>query len=122
VRVVYVSQTLSLCALEALVHFGIDDAPEDFSALSVNVPDGLGVEQLELSRLPGDWRTYPAPAALQELGTEWARSGRTLLLSVPSAVIPAERNFLINPLHPDFGKLGFGKPEPFSFDPRLLHP
>jgi RES domain-containing protein len=40
-------------------------------------------------------------------------------LSVPSAVVPPERNYLLNPAHRDFTKIRIGKPEPFHFDPRL---
>ncbi|MBI2497892.1 MAG: RES domain-containing protein, partial [Opitutae bacterium] len=40
-------------------------------------------------------------------------------LRVPSVVVPGEFNYLLNPAHPDFKRVKIGKPEPFSFDPRL---
>jgi RES domain-containing protein len=52
-------------------------------------------------------------------GERWLTQGRTAALSVPSAVIPQERNFIINPSHDDFGMIQVGRPENFSFDPRM---
>jgi len=53
------------------------------------------------------------------MGTDWARKARTAVLSVPSAVVPEDRNYVLNPAHPDFRKIRAGKPQPFSFDPRM---
>ena len=64
----------------------------------------------------------PPPEALAELGSGWISAARTAVLSVPSAVVPRERNYLLNPAHPDFGKIRRGSPEPFSLDSRLRPP
>lgn len=74
---------------------------------------------VEVRRLPTNWRAYPAPASRADLGTRWIREGKTALLGVPSAVIPAESNYLINPQHPDVKAIRLGPPTPFSFDPRM---
>ncbi len=71
------------------------------------------------SELPANWRRYPAPDALADLGTRWAHELRTPVLAVPSAVIPQELNYLLNPRHSDFKRIRVGKPEAFRFDPRL---
>jgi hypothetical protein len=34
-------------------------------------------------------------------------------------VVPGERNFLLNPAHPDFRKIRAGRPEKFALDARL---
>ena len=57
---------------------------------------------------------------LQTLGNDWLQERKTCILSVPSAVVPAERNFLINPLHPDFSKISIGEAEFLEMDVRLL--
>ncbi|MBI5482311.1 MAG: RES family NAD+ phosphorylase [Deltaproteobacteria bacterium] len=44
------------------------------------------------------------------------------MLAVPSAVVPQEWNYLLNPLHPDFGRLKLLPPEPFTIDPRMWKP
>jgi RES domain-containing protein len=69
--------------------------------------------------LPRHWRRYPPPAALRDLGTQWAAAKETAVLTVPSVVIPAETNYLLNPAHPAFGRIRIGDPEPFAFDPRM---
>jgi RES domain-containing protein len=56
------------------------------------------------------------------IGDAWVMSAASLLLEVPSAVIPFEQNYLLNPAHPAMGSLHIGKPQAFSFDPRLLGP
>jgi RES domain-containing protein len=48
------------------------------------------------------------------------RASRSAVLAVPSVIVPGEPNLLLNPAHADFKSIAIGKPEPFSFDPRLL--
>jgi RES domain-containing protein len=96
-----------------------DDAPEDLVVVPVDIPDDVDVTEVTARSLPGDWRSIPAPARLQRLGADWVRAGKTAVLSVPSAVVPRERNYVFNPRHPDFARLKRGKPEPFRIDPRL---
>ena len=119
VPMVYTASTLSLAALEALVHFVIDTAPLDYVALTIRVPDAA-VERVATNALPADWNATLASAACQELGARWAAEGRSLGLAVPSAVVPSEDNILLNPLHPDFAEVSLEKEEPFLFDSRLL--
>ena len=69
--------------------------------------------------LPADWRTFPPPSALAAIGEQWFHASRTAVLSVPSVVIPHERNFVLNPIHREFSQLSIGRSEPFSFDPRM---
>ncbi|UCF45720.1 MAG: RES family NAD+ phosphorylase, partial [Myxococcales bacterium] len=116
---VHTASTLSLAALEALVHFAIDTAPLDYVALTIRVPDDA-VERVAANTLPADWNAPVAPAACQELGARWAAEARSLGLAVPSAVVPSEYNILLNPLHPDSAKVTLEKQEPFLFDSRLF--
>jgi RES domain-containing protein len=70
--------------------------------------------------LPKDWRQEPPPPSLQQLGDDWVKSGASVILAVPSVVIPRELNYLINPRHPGFAKLKIEKPADFAFDQRLF--
>lgn len=117
--VAYCSATLSLAVLEYFVHLEPDLAPPDLVTAAAELPVGLSIETLEIEALPPDWRTYPAPEKLKDLGTGWIRSGRTAVLLVPSAVIPHEMNVLLNPAHPDFSRITPLQAQPFSFDPRM---
>ncbi len=119
-RVVYASATLSLAVLELLVHVEPDTLPDDPVAFCIVIPDDIRIEHLETAQLPRDWRAYPASDATQAIGTRWVNDGKTALLSVPSAIVPLERNYLINPSHPEFARLRIPKPEPLQLDPRLF--
>lgn len=116
---VYTAATLSLAVLELLVHLEPEELPEGLVSVSAAIPENLEVETIPEADLPRGWRRYPAPEELQRLGTSWIESGRTAVLSVPSAVIPQERNYLLNPRHPAFGRIRIDKPQVFHFDPRM---
>jgi RES domain-containing protein len=118
VAVVDTSATRSLAALETLVRL---NPPVMFSYRSIRIEfDEAWVGHLPLAALPSDWKTEPPPISTRQLGDAWARSLRSAILAVPSAMIPEELNYLLNPAHPDFKNIAIGKPVPFTFDPRLL--
>jgi RES domain-containing protein len=116
---VYTAATLSLCALEYLVHVEPALAPAEMVAIAAEVPGAVRLAEVAAATLPPDWREYPAPERLQDIGTDWIRSAATVGLWIPSAVIPHERNLLLNPAHPDFSRIRLRAPAPFAFDPRL---
>ena len=118
--VVYASASLSLAALELLVHCDPALLPDDLVALAIEIPDGLLARRIEAARLGRAWRRHPAPESLAQLGDAWARDRACAVLSVPSAVVPGERNFLLNPAHPDFRKIRAGRPKRFALDARLV--
>jgi RES domain-containing protein len=119
VPAVFTSATLSLAALERFVHTDSDLEPADLVAIPVDISHAIAIESIDLTRLPADWRTFPPPPALTAIGDQWFRASRTAVLSVPSVVIPHERNFALNPTHREFPRLMIGRREPFSFDPRM---
>ena len=119
VRAVYASETISLATLEALVHVDPADAPTDLVVIPVDIPDDLAVTHVTLRVLPRNWRSAPGPTRLQQVGVNWVRAGKTAVLSVPSVLVPQERNYLLNPEHPDFARIKHGRPQPFSIDLRL---
>lgn len=91
-------------------------------AVSADLPDSVSRQEVRLAELPRNWRAYPAPEAVRDLGTRWAEAGRTAVLIVPSVVIPRERNYLLNPVHPEFKLVRVGTPEEFTFDARMWKP
>ena len=118
-RMVYVAGSVSLAVLEVLVHLGDVGVLTSYSLCAVEFEDGL-IEPLDRSKLPADWRSYPAPPGSREIGDAWVKGGSSVILEVPSAVVERESNYLINPAHPDFASVNVGEPEPFEFDSRLL--
>ena len=118
--IVYTASSAALAALEVLVHVDPLTAPADLRLLAIELPDDLSIEVIEPITLPDGWHSVPAPAALQTIGSSWLTSGRTAALNVPSAVIKVERNFLLNPRHPEVQRVRILSDEAFSFDTRLL--
>lgn len=113
-RVVYGSLSYACAMLEILVHLGGEHLPKHFVDVTLDIPDEVAVET---ARLPSGWRAKPVQTS--ELGDEWAASGRTVALLVPSAVAKNETNVLLNPLHQDFSRLVASKPMPVVWDARL---
>ena len=117
--VVYASSSRSLAVLEFLVHVPMALAPENLSILEINIIETVEIESVNKSQLPLNWRDYPAPEQLANIGTKWLKSKSSLLLEIPSAVVEKEVNILINPLHEDIKNVNLVSIEKFSFDPRL---
>jgi RES domain-containing protein len=118
--VVYTSGTLSLAALEYLVHVDSDILPDALVSVRATIPDSLKMEAINTANLPVDWKEKMIPVSLQQLGTDWANHAKSPVLKVPSVVIEHEWNYVLNPLHPDFSKISWDASIGFSFDPRLL--
>ena len=119
VRVVYTSSSLALAVLESVVNAGRDSLPDDLIRIEIEIPGRLTIERVDFADLPPNWRTYPAPPELAALGELWAREMRTPVLQVPSAVVPEEFNFLLNPAHPSAAEIEVVTARSFAFDPRL---
>lgn len=119
VRVVYVASSGALATLEILIHVS---EPDDLYRIPyVLIPVDFEAELLsESSSLPRRWHQDPPPVEAAAVGDQWVESQTSVLLKAPSAVIRSEFNYLINPLHPLFGELVIGAPEPFRFDSRLI--
>jgi RES domain-containing protein len=121
-RVVYMSENRSLAVLEILVHLS-DVLPDKYVLGSADLPDDVSPEVLTDKELPENWATLVVGEqhTTRQLGDEWLRRGNSAVLSVPS-VTSGERNFLLNPEHPQFRQINFHDPVLFRFDIRLLRP
>lgn len=117
---VYVADSLALAALESLVRLPHSETHPSYVAIRCEFPEEL-VWLIEENHVPPDWRDSPAIGELREIGDGWAAKQRTAVMSVPSAIIPQERNYLLNPAHPGFARISVGEAEPFVFDIRLLN-
>jgi len=116
-HVVYTSDSPSLAVLEILVN-----APgllPLYSLISCAFDDSLATD---IGQLPDGWQRLvdPSWAPLQALGSAWYESRRSAVLRVPSAVIPDQKNYILNVLHPDFAKITIGPPRHIETDFRLI--
>jgi len=117
---IYISGSRSLAALEFLVHVPMALAPENLSIVEINIQKNVKRELITENQLPSNWRDYPAPGQLANIGTNWIKANSSLLLDIPSAVVDKEINTLINPLHPDIKHINVAIMEKFLFDSRLF--
>lgn len=113
-QVIYAAASLALAMLERLVQ---RRELGGTMLVEARVPDDIPVEQL--AELPPGWRQIGSPEA-RAIGTGWLRSRRAVLLAVPSAIVPRERNILVNPDHPDAARIAVSAPERLDWDSRLF--
>jgi RES domain-containing protein len=119
-RLAYTSEHLSLAMIEYFVHIESEDAPKDLMVVTANIPDNVSRISISRKQLPANWRQSPAPAQLTTIGDEFVRADHAAILIVPSALAPAESNWLINPQHPDFSRIRVNLAEPFDYDSRFF--
>lgn len=117
-RVVYAAGSVSLATLELIAQVSRPARLREYALIACAFPEAI-VEDLDPANLPPDWHTYPPPPAVQQLGDAWLKSGVSAVLKVPSAVIPSEFNYILDPEHSDFGSVAIGLPKPFNLDWRL---
>ena len=118
VRIGSTSTSRPLAVLEMLVHVTRENVPEDVILIPIDVPAAL-IDELEAP--PKNWNALPWSDPGRHTGDKWAREKKSAALLVPSVVLPAERNLLINPLHPEFSKVKVHAPEIHAIDRRLLN-
>jgi len=106
--------------VEYFVHMDREDLPKDLVVVTAEIPDNVSRTSISAKQLPANWRQSPAPAELAEIGDRFIRDRRTAILIVPSALAPAESNWLINPRHADFSKIRVHPAESFEYDPRFF--
>jgi RES domain-containing protein len=95
----------------------MEDLPITFRYLEIEVPDSLATASVEAGALISGWKNDVEKT--RRAGDEWLRAGRTALLQVPCAVVPATWNTLLNPEHPDSGQIRIVRIHGFAVDPRL---
>jgi RES domain-containing protein len=118
VAMVYTAGSQSLAMLEMLAQD--DPLRASYVMIPAVLPAQLRIERIAAGQLDADWRDPRAREQLREIGSDWARRCSSAVLAVPSAVIPSEFNYLLNPLHPAFARIQIGEPTQFVTDPRLF--
>jgi RES domain-containing protein len=114
--IVYLAETPASALLEVCVHTSANDVPPDFTLLKLEGPD-LNVPSIETKELPQDWRSRVE--VTRDLGTAWLKRSESVLLRVPSALVPETVNFLFNPSDTQAKKFHITHAFSYPFDPRL---
>ncbi|MCU0348898.1 MAG: RES family NAD+ phosphorylase [Saprospiraceae bacterium] len=117
--VLYTAGSRALACLENVVHRNSRGLNQLFKTMVIAVPDDVLVLKISEADLPDGWHEFNNYHITQQLGDEWLDGMKSAVLAVPSAIIPAEQNFLFNPQHPDFQKIKLLQTEDFVFDPRI---
>ena len=118
VPVVYSASTRSLAMLEMLVQ----DQPlrARYVIIAARIPLNLRIERIANSALPGEWSTPGRADELRAMGAQWITRAKSAVLCVPSAVVTSEFNYLLNPAHAEFARIGRTAAETLTTDRRLV--
>ncbi|MEH6348417.1 MAG: RES family NAD+ phosphorylase [Bermanella sp.] len=120
IPVVYLAESPALAMLEVLVHFEIDagEVPKGYQLLEVALEDS---DELSLTLsdefLVDDWKDDLE--FTRTIGDEWLTSSSSLLLKVPSIIVPNSYNYLFNPRHPEAKNAVIKLATKHPYDPRL---
>ncbi len=117
--VLYISDSLSLAALEVFIYLGPSHRGMTFATFHIEIPDRVSMDSLARDKLPKNWRDEPPPDACKDIGTDWAKGGTSALLELPSVIVPVQKNYVINIAHPDYRFFQIEREDDFSFDPRM---
>lgn len=102
-KVIYTGSSRSLSTLELVVHRNAIEPEEPYKVMVIHIPDNDNLfRQVKIADLPVNWKSMAAYSVLQQIGSNWYKQQDSLVLKIPSAVIPQEYNYLINTIHPDF--------------------
>ena len=120
IELVYTARNRALAMAEIVVHLTLATLPQDFLMMTISIPDDINMKIIREEDLPIGWNDFPYRTSSQAVGDEFARSNKTCLLQVPSAVVLGEHNILINPKHKDFSRIKIVETVDFPFDKRIF--
>ncbi|MBC6368296.1 RES family NAD+ phosphorylase [Algoriphagus sp. AK58] len=119
-RMVYTAESRALAILEVSVHLDIqEDLPIDRHLITMEIPDEVEILELDPLDLPLNWEAKPPILETQLIGDEFVKQQEAAVLRVPSAIVPEEFNYLINPIHPDAQRIRMTASKRLIFDSRL---
>ncbi|MBY0612327.1 MAG: RES family NAD+ phosphorylase [Beijerinckiaceae bacterium] len=121
VPLVYTSSNRALACLETIVHLNAGGLPFNRYLVEIIIPDAVwsSARLVSETTAPVGWDAEPASRTSVDFGSRWARAAQTLLLIIPSAIVPEETNILFNPRHPDIAHVTARKVRKWLYDPRL---
>jgi len=117
--IVYLSEHPALAMLEIMVHMDLENAdiPEAYQLLQVEYPGRKGIARLSEKVLGEDWQEDLD--LTRSIGDEWLVTASSLLLKVPSAILPHSYNYLLNPKHTLATEMVIANISQHPFDNRL---
>jgi len=118
--VVYTASSRALAVVEIAVHTPLGIIPLNYFLTTIEFPDNASMTRIAIAGLPKNWNRNPFIKDTQQIGNDFIINNTHLILQVPSASVPGDYNYLINPRHPDFKNVSIINTEAFEFDARLF--
>jgi RES domain-containing protein len=119
-RMLYTAGSISLAILEVAVHLSLEKVPKGFKIIVLEIPDEYAHKSIDRRKLPINWSLSIHAPFTQNIGDVFLEKNEFLTLQVPSAIVPEEYNYLINPLHPAFSLVKILDIRDMNFDSRLF--
>ena len=117
---VYTSIAASTAMLEVIAH--INAPAMNRYLIRIEVPDDLWHGRIQMLKPPLGWDAVPDSIVSRKVGQQFVANAQHPLLVVPSVIVPEDHNVLINPRHPDAGRIevDLDGSRKLSFDLRLI--
>jgi RES domain-containing protein len=119
-EIIYTAQSRALAMAEVAVHLSMATLPSDFVMMTVEFPEEISIEILDIKKLQKGWNVFPHSFTTQILGDDFIKRNEACVLKVPSAVVKGDFNYLLNPYHKDFSKISIIDQTDFPFDKRIF--
>lgn len=118
-HVLYTGENLALTALELLVRLRNEHLLLSYSFATIEFDEDLVLSVEDIAKLPNNWSQSPHSISTQNIGDDWVKSNASVVLRVPTAILPVGYNYVVNVEHEDFSKIRLGESRVFTFDRRL---
>lgn len=119
-ELIYCADSRALAMAEVAVHISLSILPKDYVMVEIEIPTSIFIASMITDDLPRNWNSFPHLLDTQKIGDDFVADRNNAVLKVPSAVVPGDFNFLINPHHPDFQAIKIVGQQDFPFDSRLF--
>lgn len=119
-ELIYCADSRALAMAEVAVHLSLSILPKDYIMVEIEIPSIISIATLAKDDLPANWSSFPHVLDTQQIGDSFVAKRKNCVLKVPSAVVPGDFTFLINPHHLDFQAIKIVGQEDFPFDCRLF--
>ncbi len=122
VNLLYTAGNISLACLEYLAHNFHVMQTTSICLSKIEIPADSSIQEITKKELPKDWKEKSyEPFSTQQLGLAFSEHSQCYILKVPSAIVPDEFNYLLNPLHPMHSQTIIKEQvTPFQMDKRLF--
>jgi RES domain-containing protein len=119
-ELIYCADSRALAMAEVAVHLSLSILPKDYVMVEIDIPGEVSIKSISMEDLPDRWNSFPHINSTQFIGDQFIQNRRSCVLKVPSAVVPGDYNYLINPAHQDFSAIKIVSSVDFPFDHRLF--